>query len=227
MSARALLGSVRGPRERGRPQSSPPCLQLRCRSSAEKPGHQLSLVGALSEASDQSRKRPLHKTVRPVDPSDAQVKVNEVHLDLAPTPEREQRDRVLVARDGPYRARPNVIGDRLEQVVQSRRPLDCVIDDLRRFSLRTLIDLRRSSCTPSLVLLEDLRSDRSLDPAAHRLGVPRQMCQHVAYRPARERRWSRYLARTEITYHGSEVLMSYPASVDIDLGLVHTAIVRR
>lgn len=100
-------------------------------------------------------------------------------------------------------------------------------DDLPRLSLRTVINRRRSSGRPTLVLLDDLRSDRSLDPAAHRLGVARQMCQHMAYRPARERRWSRHLALTEASHHGSEVLMSDPASVDIDLGLVHTAIVRR
>lgn len=209
------------------PRSSPPWLQFRCRPSTEKPCHQLSLVGALSEVSDQSRKHPLHETIGPVDRSDAEVKVHEVYLYLAPAAKREQHDRVLVARNGLDRARPDVIGDRLKQVVQSRRPLDYVIDDLRRFSLRTLIDLRRSPGRSALVLLDDLRSDRSLDPAAHRLGVPRQMCEHMTYRPAGERRWSRYLALAEASYHCTEVLMSGPASVDIDLGLVHTEIVRR
>lgn len=134
---------------------------------------------------------------------------------------------MLVARDRPYRARPDIIGDGLEEVGQCRRPLECVIDDLRRFSLRTLIDLRRSSGRPTLVLLDDLRSHRCLDPAAHRLGVPRQMRQHMAYRPARECRWSIYLGVAEASYDGSEALMSDPASVDIDLRLVHMTIVRR
>jgi len=53
------------------------------------------------------------------------------------------------------------------------------------------------------------------------------MCQHVTYRPARQRRRSRHLALAEASYHGTEVLMSDPATVDIDLGLVHTEIVRR
>ncbi len=165
---------------------SAPGSQFGSRSSPKEPGHQFTLVRPVDQAIDEPRQRTIHQTARPVGWAHARAQIDEVYLDLAPTPERQQRNRMLPPGDSPNGPSPNIVRARLEQFIQPDRPADDVFSNLRRRSLRPSLDLCVSAGGSSCVLLDDLRPQGTFNASAHRLSVPCHVREHVAHRPTRE-----------------------------------------
>ena len=70
------------------------------------------MVGAIGQVSDELRECPAYETIGPLVRTDAAAEIDEVHLDLAPTPERQQGHGVLAAGDRPDRSTPDTVGQR-------------------------------------------------------------------------------------------------------------------
>src|SRR5262249_37153293 len=98
--------------------SSPPGLQFGGWSSTEEPRHEFALIGTSRQSGEQPRKCFVHQAVSPLRGPNREPEVDEVHLDLPPSSEREPRDWVLVTGAGPHGSDPHLIRERLKQVVE-------------------------------------------------------------------------------------------------------------
>lgn len=123
-------------------------------TSAQQPSHEVTLVSALTEPAQESGQRSINKSLGPVDGTDAHAEVDEVNLDFAPASERQERDLVLGAGDGPNGPAPDIIIDRIEQILKPRGPVDDVLPEHRQGPDRTPLDLDLAAGDPTRILLD-------------------------------------------------------------------------
>ena len=198
--------------------SSHPVLQFGGWSSTEEPRHELALIGTSPQSGEQPRKCFVHQAVGPVRGPNREPEVDEVHFDLPPSHEREQRDWVLVASAGPHGSGPHLIRERLKQVVECERPARCIVAQSGGISVGSCFDLRRSPGAAALVLVDDFRSHSGVDPSTHRFRVSREVRENMADGPAWQLRGTPDLGIAQVGHHGSEQVVRDPTPLDVGLG---------
>jgi hypothetical protein len=189
----------------------------------EQPRGQRPMVRSLVESGDETWQRMLDELFRPFLGAEPKAEIHDVHLDFSPTTERQLRHRMYQTLHGQHRSFPTVVPKRRETLVEVLRPRQGIGNQLGSWSAGTGFDLGGTPRGTACVLFDQLATRSSIDTAHHRLGVSREMAEHVPDSPMRQERRTTGYRIGELADRESESLVRGPTPLDLHGRPVHGA----
>lgn len=188
---------------------------------AQTPCEQRGAIGSGREGVESTGQEPIDKRLIPVCGFVAQAEVDVMNLHFAPSRGCQVTCSALRTRTEKHSAVPGVGREVRKQLVEGEARHHNVSLDVGAGPGCSLLDVARTACPSSRVLLNHGSSDGPVQPPDHTVCVPRKVCEDVTHRPARKSRRASNLVRVQRLDSRTEPLMRLPTRGDFLLRLGH------